>query len=191
MNRRAIVLASASPRRARLLKKIFGHFTIRASGVDESGIRAVSPEEYALKAALAKASAVAARSRNALVIGADTIVVLGKKVLGKPKDKKEAVAMLKRLSGKTHRVITGLAVIDSKTKKIAAGFEETGVKMKKIKTGELLDYVESGAPLDKAGGYGIQEIESLFIDRIEGDYDNVVGLPVIRLKRLLRAFPAR
>ena len=96
--------------------------------------------------------------------------------------------MLKRLSGKTHTVITALAVIDSETQKVALGYEETRVKMKKMKAADIAAYVKSGAPLDKAGGYGIQEVKEIFIDCISGDYDNVVGLPVEKLKQILRAF---
>jgi septum formation protein len=183
-----VVLASASPRRVELLKKIFPRFRVCPSRVDESAITAGRPEEFALKAALAKASFVSIKFPGALVIGADTIVVLGKSILGKPGSKKEAAKMIKRLLGKTHRVITGVAVIDSKTQKIALGYEETMVKMKKAGEKEVADYVNTGGPMDKAGSYGIQEIEDLFIDRIDGDYDNVVGLPVKKLKKLLRAF---
>ncbi|MFC1568097.1 Maf family protein [Candidatus Margulisiibacteriota bacterium] len=183
--KRKIILASASPRRKELLKKIAKSFKVCPSRVRESKIKARTPEAFAVKAALAKAEDVAAKHRNAIVIGADTIVVLGKKVLGKPKSKKEAFAMLKSLSGKTHKVMTGIAVIDSETFAKAASFEVTKVKMKKVPASEIMEYVESGRPLDKAGSYGIQEIEEIFIDKIAGDYDNVVGLPVRKLKELL------
>jgi septum formation protein len=184
MNRR-IVLASASPRRAKLLKKIIKDFEVIPSGIDESGVPANSPEEFAVKAALAKAEDAAQRIPGAIVIGADTIVVLGDKILGKPKDAKAAIKMLERLSGNTHRVITGIAVIDSETKQTQAAYETTEVKMRKVTDKDILEYVKSGKPLDKAGAYGIQEIEGVFIEKIEGDYDNVVGLPVKKLKELL------
>jgi septum formation protein len=185
MRNKLVVLASASPRRVELLKKLFKRFQVCPSQVDEAGITARNPKEYALKAALAKASFVSVRFRDALVIGADTIVVLAGQILGKPKSKKEAVGMLRKLSGKTHSVITGIAVVDSKTQEIALDLAETRVKMKKIKDKDIFDYVGTGAPMDKAGAYGIQEIE--FIDRIAGDYDNVVGLPVLKLKALTRS----
>jgi septum formation protein len=118
------------------------------------------------------------------VIGADTIVVLGKKILGKPKNNQEALAMLKSLAGKWHRVITGIAVAFPDGK-IISDIDITRVKMKKVSDKEMLDYVNSGRPLDKAGAYGIQEIEEIFIDKIDGDYDNVVGLPVYKLKKIL------
>ena len=180
-----VILASASPRRKKLLKKIVKEFKVVPSKVKESELSAKTPEAFAVKAALAKAEDVALKQRNAIVIGADTIVVLGKKLLGKPKGKKGALAMLKSLVGKTHKVVTGIAVIDSETFEKHADFEVTKVKMKKVPPKAILDYVKTGKPLDKAGAYGIQEIEEIFIDKIVGDYENVVGLPAQRLKKLL------
>ena len=191
MVKKNIVLASASPRRRELLRKIVRKFMVIPSTVNESLIKAKSPEAFAVKAALAKALDIAKKHENALVIGADTIVVLGNKILGKPKDKKHAIAMLKSLSGTTHRVITGLAVVEGASGKMLTDYVVTKVKMKQIAAADILKYVESGRPLDKAGGYGIQEIEDPFIAKIEGDYDNVVGLPLRNVKRLLfslRAF---
>jgi len=186
MANKRIILASASPRRKELLAKIIKKFKIVPSRIDESKIKAKSPAVLALKTALAKANDVAAQQPKAIVIGADTIVVLGKMIIGKPKNKKDAVRILKSLSGKTHKVITGLAVVDTAKQRINATYVVTKVKMKKVKENAILDYVDSGRPLDKAGGYGIQEIEEMFIDRIDGDYDNVVGLPVIALKKLIQ-----
>ena len=181
------ILASASPRRAKLLKKIIKDFEIIPSGVEESGIRAESPQDFAVKAARAKAADVAQRAPEAIVIGADTIVVLGDRILGKPKNNKDAIRMLEALNGKVHRVITGIAVIDSETKQAHTAYETTEVKMRKVTDKDIIEYVKSGKPLDKAGSYGIQEIEGIFIEKIEGDYDNVVGLPVKKLKELLLA----
>ncbi len=178
------VLASASPRRKELLAKLLQHFRVVNSRIDESNIRADSPLQFAMKAARAKAKAVAAKYKYAVVIGADTVVVLEKKVLGKPKDHDEAIAMLKSLAGKTHKVITGIAVI-LPCQKIISDSAVTKVTMKAISDQEILDYVKTGSPLDKAGAYGIQEIEEIFIDRIEGDYDNVVGLPLFALQKIL------
>jgi septum formation protein len=179
------ILASASPRRKELLKRIVKNFRVSPSRIKESDLSAKTPEAFAVKAAIAKAEDIALKHRHTVVIGADTIVVLGKKILGKPGTKREAVAMLKRLAGRVHRVITGIAVVDSETFKTYADYEITKVKMKKVSEKEILDYVKSGNPMDKAGSYGIQEIEEIFIDRIEGDYDNVVGLPVVKLKKML------
>ncbi|MDD5383041.1 MAG: Maf family protein [Candidatus Margulisbacteria bacterium] len=183
-----IILASASPRRIELLKKIVGRFKVIPSRINEAEISALSPRSFAIKAAAAKAEDIAAKHKNAIVIGADTIVVLGNKIIGKPKNKKDAVRILGSLAGKTHRVITGLAVINTKTSIKRTHCEVTSVTMKKVKNKEIMEYVNSGRPLDKAGAYGIQEIEDVFIARIAGDYDNVVGLPVRALKKLLRSF---
>jgi len=180
-----LILASASPRRKELLKKIVEKFKVIPSNVDESTIPAQTPEAFAVKAALAKAGDVALKHKNSIIIGADTIVVLGKKILGKPKSRRDAIAMLKSLVGRTHRVITGIAVVDSETFAKYADFVVTKVTMKKVKGKEIRDYVKSGRPMDKAGSYGIQEIEEIFIDKIDGDYENVVGLPIRRLKKLL------
>ncbi len=180
-----VILASASPRRRQLLKKIVKDFTVSPSKVDESQIKAKTPEVFAVKAAIAKAEDVARRFKDAYVIGADTIVVLDNKILGKPKNTKDAVAMLKSLSNKTHEVITGLCVVDSATFNKTAAFVVTRVKMKKVPDQAIMDYVKTGKPLDKAGAYGIQEIGEVFIHSISGDYENVVGLPVRRIKELL------
>lgn len=179
-----MILASGSPRRKELLKKIVKKFKIITSGVDEAKIKALSPISLAKKSALLKAKAVASKHKNSIVIGADTIVVLGKKILGKPKNSQEALKMLKSLSGTTHKVITGLTVI-APGQKIITRAVVTKIKMKKVPFKYINEYVRSGNPLDKAGGYGIQEIEELFIKEIDGDYDNVVGLPVLCLKQIL------
>lgn len=177
------ILASASPRRKVLLKKLLKSFRVVPSRIDESAVRGKSPEAIAVKTALAKALEVACRHPRATVIGADTIVVLGKKILGKPQNSQDAVRMLRSLAGRSHQVVTGLAVVG---KKAGATFVTTTVRMKKVSPGTIRDYVATGRPLDKAGAYGIQEIEEIFVDRIDGDYDNVVGLPVQALKILLK-----
>ena len=177
------ILASASPRRKVLLKKLIRSFRVVPSRIDESAVKGKTPEALAVKAALAKALEVAGRYPRSTVIGADTIVVLGRRVLGKPRDKKDAGRMLRSLAGRTHRVITGLAVVAKRT---GATFITTNVRMKRVSPRTIAQYVATGRPLDKAGAYGIQEIEEIFIDRIDGDYDNVVGLPVQALKILLK-----
>jgi septum formation protein len=183
--KKTLILASASPRRKKLLKKLTKSFKVVPSRVNEAGIPARTPQAFAVKAAIAKAEDVALRAKNAIVLGADTVVVLGKKILGKPKSKKAAIAMLKSLVGRTHQVITGVAVVNSETMKKVADYELTKVKMKKVPVKEILAYVETGRPMDKAGAYGIQEIEEIFIDKIEGDYNNVVGFPIRKVKELL------
>ncbi|MFA4967405.1 MAG: Maf family protein [Candidatus Margulisiibacteriota bacterium] len=181
-----IILASASPRRKELLKKIVKKFTIVPSKVNEVEIFAPSPVKFAKKAAMAKAKDIASRHPGSIVIGADTIVVLGKKILGKPKDRKDAISMLQSLAGKKQRVITGLAIVDLGREIFISDHEETIVKMKKVSKKDIVDYIKSFNPIDKAGAYGIQELDEVFIDRIEGDYDNVVGLPVNKLRKLLK-----
>lgn len=181
-----IILASASPRRKELLKKIVPVFEVVVSDVNEESIAAGSPEEYAEKAAIAKAKAVAKKEKGALIIGADTIVVLGDRVLGKPKDQAEATAMLQSLSGRSHRVITGFAVVNSNTLECRSGQETTIVRMKEVSAKLIADYVATGRPLDKAGAYGIQELEEGFVEKVDGDFDNVVGLPIARLQIVLR-----
>ena len=179
-----IILASASPRRKELLKKIVRNFRVVASGVDESDIKAAGPISFVRKAAVLKAKAVAAKYQQSIVIGADTIILFGKKIIGKPKNRKDAVTILKSLASKWHKVITGIAVVFPGGK-ITSDTAVTRIKMKKVADREILAYVRSGRPLDKAGAYGIQEIEEVFIDKIEGDYDNVVGLPVYKLQKIL------
>jgi nucleoside triphosphate pyrophosphatase len=185
VKRKKIILASASPRRKKLLKRIVKTFATIPSNIKESKIKAKTPVAFAVKAAIAKAEDIALLKKNSIVIGSDTIVVLKNKILGKPKTKKEAISMLSSLSGKTHKVITGIAVIDSETMQTYADFEVTKVKLKKVPKKTILDYVKSGKPMDKAGAYGIQEIEKEFGIVISGDYNNVVGLPLKALKRLL------
>ncbi|PIS29809.1 septum formation protein Maf [Candidatus Saganbacteria bacterium CG08_land_8_20_14_0_20_45_16] len=185
MPKKKVVLASSSPRRKELLKKIVKNFKVSVSSIDETKIKARSPEGFALKAALAKAEAVAEKQKNALVIGADTIVVLGKKILGKPKNKADAFKMLKSLCGRVQKVITGVAIVDSDTLEKVTSYEVTKVKMKKASDQTIHHYIETFKPLDKAGAYGIQEMDKVFINKIVGDYDNVVGLPVKLLKKLL------
>ncbi|MFH1386332.1 MAG: Maf family protein [bacterium] len=186
MAKPTIILASASPRRKELLKRLVDNFTVIPSSVDEKLITAPTPEELAEKTALAKANDVAKNEKDAIVIGADTIVILGDIILGKPKDNDEAYLMLKSLSGTTHKVVTGLAVIDTKTGKTQSTYVVSQVKMKNVSDQAIKDYISTGSPLDKAGGYGVQEIEDAFMAKIDGDLDNVVGLPVKTLKEMLK-----
>ncbi|OGC11958.1 septum formation protein Maf [candidate division WOR-1 bacterium RIFOXYA12_FULL_52_29] len=181
-----IILASASPRRKELLKKIAPTFEVVVSDVNEEAVVAASPEDFAEKAAIAKAKSVAKKEKGSLIIGADTIVVLGDRILGKPKDNSEAAAMLQGLSGRSHRVITGFAVVNSDSMECRSGYETTIVRMKPVPDKLIADYVATGRPLDKAGAYGIQELEEGFVEKVDGDYDNVIGLPIIRLAGLIK-----
>ena len=182
-----IILASRSPRRKLLLEKIIGDFSIQPSTVDESLIIAKTPRLFALAAAMAKAQDVSERSPQALVIAADTVVILDKKILGKPADKAQASKMLKKLSGRGHSVLTALALARD-AKILASGCQETKVFFNRLSAEDIEGYAAGGDPLDKAGAYGIQTIGEKFVKKITGDYDNVVGLPTTLLKKLLADF---
>jgi len=187
-----LVLASASPRRAALLRQIGLPFRMDASQGEEEDAgprgRRESPEAYAMRLALAKARAVADRRDAGLVIGADTVVVGRGAILGKPRDAAEARAFLLRLSGRTHRVVTAVAVVDADSGRAEVAASTTRVRMRRYGEAEAAAYAATGEPLDKAGAYGIQERGSLLVAGIEGDYFTVVGLPLALLADLLSRF---
>jgi septum formation protein len=184
-----IILASASPRRAALLRQIGLPFVLSPSALDEDGADPEpNPELRASRLALAKALEVASRHGRGLVIGADTIVVCEGRILGKPKETDEALAFLLRLSGRTHQVITGVAVVQAETGRAQVAIAVTAVRMRAFGPEEAAAYVATGEPLDKAGAYAIQGQGALLVERIEGDYFNVVGLPLATLAELLRRF---
>lgn len=180
-----IVLASASPRRSELLKQIGMTFTVRASNVEEIVDETLAPEAVAEQLAQLKAYDIAKQCPADTVIGADTIVVLDRLILGKPKDELDAKAMLRSLSGTKHQVITGLAVINLAMGKSICVSEVTNVYFKHLSDLEIDEYVATGEPMDKAGAYGIQGRAAVFVPRIEGCYFNVVGLPIVRLRHVL------
>ena len=177
-----LILASNSPRRRELLKKIRKNFTVLPSNVKETVDPALTPEEVAMSLAREKAENVYSRF-GGTVIGADTVVVLDGVVLGKPRNKAEALGMLTSLSGRTHRVITGLAVLSQGARFVEA--EITEVTFEDLSEDLIRRYVASGLPFDKAGGYGIQDGYPL-VREYRGSYDNIVGLPVERLARILK-----
>lgn len=176
-----IILASASPRRKELLETAGAEFEICVADVDESIPEGTLPEDAAKMTAEKKALAVAERNENAIVIGADTIVVAGDKILGKPKDKADACAMLSMLSGVEHSVITGVCIACGEHKTTFA--QVSKVKFYDLTQSEIEAYVETGEPMDKAGAYGIQGKGCVLVEKIEGDYFNIVGLPVARVMR--------
>lgn len=185
-----IVLASQSPRRKKLLSQIGFIFEIIPSNTEEI-ITSNDPIDIVNELSLQKAKDVATSVSNALVIGADTIVVLNGTVLGKPKSEEEAISILSMLSAKVHSVFTGVSfVITNSDKKISSThsfFEETKVQFSSLSKSEIQSYVASGSPMDKAGAYGIQDDwGSLFVERIEGDYYNVVGFPLNRFYQELK-----
>jgi len=183
-----IILASNSPRRRDLLCQIGIKFTIDPADVDERVLPHELPEGYAVRVAVDKARLAASRAGAGIVIAADTIVVVDDEILGKPADASDAERMLKMLSGKVHRVITGLAVMDAATGKTLTRTSITRVWFRRLVQQEIASYIATGEPLDKAGAYGIQERGALLVDKIEGCYFNVVGLPLSLLGELLRSF---
>ena len=179
-----IILASNSPRRKELLAREGIDFTVIPSTYKEPKNFGLSPEKYVEFLAYNKAKSVFDKN-GGIVLGADTVVVLEDKILGKPKDKADAKSMLESLSSKTHKVITGYAIV-SKTKTVQR-HEVTEVTFKNLTDKVVSDYVNTGSPLDKAGAYGIQDGDFL-VEKIDGDYDNVVGLPVYKIKKILTEF---
>jgi septum formation protein len=174
-----IILASRSPRRIHLLHQIGLSFTVQESGVDEHISDGIAPEEVVRRLSLEKASRVAERLHDGIVIGADTIVVLDGKILGKPSSKGEAISMLSQLGGKTHTVFTGFALIDVESQKSYVDYEKTEVTFRRLSNEEIESYVESGSPMDKAGAYGIQDdFGAVFVERINGCFYTVVGFPL-------------
>jgi len=181
-----IVLASASPRRQELLRQVGVSFRVVPSQVDEQVSEPMSPGSLVEHLALAKARDVAAREAGALVLGADTIVVVDELVLGKPRDRAEAVVMLRALSGRDHQVMTGVALVAGARELV--GHETTTVRFRPLEQGEIERYVDSGEPMDKAGAYGIQGRAAAMISAIHGDYFTVVGLPLCRTVSMLSQF---
>jgi len=181
-----LVLASASPRRAALLEELGVRFTRRPVAVDETPRAGEAATEAVERLARAKALAGARENEEALVVGADTLVVLEGELLGKPADADEARHMLARLSGRTHDVVTGVAVLRMPEAREAAGHVRTAVRFRDLEPRDMEALVESGEGIDKAGAYGIQGLASLMVEEITGDYFNVVGLPLGLLRRLIR-----
>lgn len=183
-----LILASGSPRRIELLKMLGCKFKVIPSQIEEKISLRLSPTQNVKRLSRLKALDVASKVSDGIVIAADTEVVLNKKIFGKPKNKKEAQEMLKNLSGKTHQVITGLAVTDGKTKRTLQDVVITKVKFRKLDKNLIDKYIASSEPLDKAGAYGIQGKAALLVESIKGDYFNVVGLPLNALNQLLEKF---
>lgn len=178
-----IILASNSPRRKELLEKNKIEFVVRPSNVDEALNPDFTVYENVMKLAYLKAQDVYNKNPNEIVLGADTIVAYGNEILGKPLDEMDAFRMLKLLSGKTHEVITAVAVI-AKNKEIVE-YEVSKVTFKKVSEEEILEYIKTKEPMDKAGSYAIQGIGNKFIESFEGEFDNIVGLPMKLVLRIL------
>jgi septum formation protein len=181
-----IILASKSPRREQLLREAGIKFIICPSDVDEDIDLNMSPEAIVMELAKQKAQAVFLKYPNDIIIGADTIVVLGNQILGKPKDQEDAYHMLKTLSGKTHQVFTGVTIISKE--KTESFLSESQVTMKPFSHENIKKYVESLEPMDKAGAYAIQGLGSQLVEKYEGDFYTIMGLPIFELLTKLKSF---
>ena len=182
-----LILASASPRRRELLAAAGIACEVLPVNLDESPLDGESPDDHVRRLAGEKAQAALARRPETVVLGADTIVLAGGEILGKPRDAEDAGRMLRALSGRAHEVLTGVAL--ASVRGITVELERSRVWFSPLTEGEIADYVASGEPSDKAGGYAIQGLASKFVVRIEGSYSNVVGLPVALVYRLLKGYP--
>jgi septum formation protein len=185
---RKIILASASPRRKEILRKTGLNFSICTSDYKEDINLSLKPRALAKFLSRKKAETVAHKYKNAIIIAADTFIVFKNRLLGKPHTDKEAEKMLNMLNGKAHSVITGFTIMDTASKKILSRSVETKVYFKKLGRKEINAYVRSKEPLDKAGAYAIQGLGSVFIEKIDGDFLNVVGLPLRALTESLKKF---
>jgi septum formation protein len=184
------ILASASPRRRELLKRIAPGFRVVPSRVDEASIREADPVRFAVAAALLKARDVGERNPAALVLAADTVVSLEGEIFGKPADREEARATLRKLSGRRHWVITGVALYRKDEERSLTGHEESLVRFRPLDDRAVEGYLDTEDHVDKAGSYAIQEVNDAFVEELVGDYDNVVGLPLRLVEGLLRRFRA-
>ncbi|MBR4910411.1 MAG: septum formation protein Maf [Clostridia bacterium] len=185
-----IILASKSPRRRELLSLLNLDFTVMSEEVDETIDQSLPIESEIKRLSLEKAKAVASKAgENSIIISADTAVVLGDRVFGKPKDRAAAVGMLRALSGKTHKVITGVTVLSGAGSDTRAAVTE--VTFKELNDAEINAYIDTGDPFDKAGAYALQGISCVFVSGIKGDHFNVYGLPVSLLADMLRGFGVR
>ncbi len=186
-----IVLASASPRRRQLLSSLGLEFTVEPSCCEEKIMLRDSFGSLAADIAEQKARAVAGHHQNSLIIGADTIVVIDGDIMGKPSTEKEAAQMLIKLSGRWHSVFTGVALIDTQSNIVTKDYEQSKVKFKQLSKSEIQNYIATGEPMDKAGSYGIQGLGALLVEKIEGCYYNIVGLPLFKLNYMLYGFNAQ
>jgi len=184
-NSKKIILASQSPRRIELLKKIIAEFVVHPSHIDET-IHLSDPGSYVRDISRQKVMEVAPEYENGVIIGADSVVVLQNRILGKPLDRNEAIEMLSFLSGNTHEVYTGYTILDIETENIIVDHDITKVIFRLLSIDEIERYVDVAEPFDKAGSYGIQDESAVFVERIEGCFYNVMGLPVTKIYSSLR-----
>jgi len=192
LDKKQFILASSSPRRAQILTREKVRFEIKIpdSSKEEnifSDLKAQNscPVTHVLELSRIKAQSVADEVADGIILGADTIVVLEREILGKPKNKNEALSILKKLSGRMHQVYTGITLINKYTGKMISDYDVTKVKFNRLDEEEILNYIATGEPMDKAGAYGIQGMGSFLVDHIEGSLDNVIGLPTEKLQKML------
>ena len=190
MKSATIVLASASPRRSELLESAGISFLVAPADICEDPLPDEDPVDHVLRLAEEKARAAAARTEGRFFLGADTIVLCDGEIMGKPKDQADAERMLKKLSGVPHEVVTGFAVFDKKRKGAVREAVRTKVFFKHLRDEEILSYIATGCPFDKAGGYAIQGGAAHMVQKIDGSYTNVVGLPLCEVVDALRVMGA-
>lgn len=183
-----IILASGSPRRKQLLSQINLNFKVVTVRIDESIKKNESPIAYTNRLSVNKAKIAALKYPNNIIIAADTVVTINNQIIGKPKNKNHAGKILLQLSGQKHQVITGFTVLDSQSKKQVSKAVATDVLVKKLTRDEINNYIKTNEPLDKAGSYGIQGLGCFLVEKINGDYNNVVGLPLFDLIKVLKQF---
>ena len=182
------VLASKSPRRAQLLQLLGLTFKVIPSHVNEDEIREIDPPNHVTSLSTAKAISVGSTIEAGIIIGSDTIVVIDEEILGKPRDEQHAKTMLKRLSGRYHKVYTGFTLLEKPSHRKLSDYEVTRVHFRDLSDWEIDAYVAGKSPMDKAGAYGIQDQSAVFVDRIEGCFYNVVGFPLSKFYQNLKVF---
>ena len=192
LDKKKLILASSSPRRAQILTREGVKFEIKIPGKCKeenifSDLKAQNscPVTHVLELSRKKAQSVADEIEDGIILGADTIVVLDGEILGKPKNKEDALFILKRLSGRMHQVYTGITLINKSTGKMISDYDVTKVKFNQLDEQKVLNYIATGEPMDKAGAYGIQGMGSFLVEHIEGSLDNVIGLPTEKLQEML------
>jgi septum formation protein len=183
-----LILASSSPRRKQLLEQIGLEFEIHPSDIEEILDPALNPREQVESLSQQKATVVASKFKNAIILAADTMVALDGEVYGKPKDRDDAIRMLKKFSGGTHSIVTGFTIIDTETKKSVTKSTETKVWFREMNEKEIESYIEKEKPFDKAGAYAIHELASVFVEKVEGDFFGGVGLSVYLVAEELKKF---
>jgi septum formation protein len=188
---RPIVLASQSPRRAEILRAHGLEFTVEPAELDESALPDEAPAPHVERLALEKARAVADRHRESAVLGCDTVVVIDGEILGKPRDVADARATIARLAGREHRVLSSVAIVCTELDHAAVSHRVTRVRFRELDREEIARYVATGEPMDKAGSYGIQGHGALLVEGIEGDYFNVMGLPIHALREVWNGLAER